>query len=388
MPRPKNVLVVVLVILAFAAGFGAATLRDRGGLSAPASAQVALYRQVLSDLQHDYYKPINLAQLGQSGISGLIASLHDPYTDFFTPQQAKAFSDELSGSYTGIGTAVVLKSGRFTVTEVFAGSPAAQAKIRAGDVIVSIDGTPTLGKSIGASVDRILGPAGSQVHLQVRQPGIPGLLDLTLTRRAISLPLTSSRLIDDHGTQVGYVALSAFAQGAGQQVGRALASLQARGARWLILDLRNNGGGLVSEAVNVVSDFLPAGKVVVSTQGLHSAKAVLKTGAGNHTRLPLVLLVNGNTASASEILTGALQDHRRATVIGTRTFGKGVVQTVLNLAGGNELKITIAADHTPLGRNFNHIGLEPAIVVVQNPRSTSDQVLARALRFIARREQA
>jgi carboxyl-terminal processing protease len=379
----KSLVVAALAILAFAAGFGAATLRDRSGPSASASAQVALYRQVLADLQHDYYKSIDVAQLGQSGITGLLASLHDPYTDFFTTQQAKAFSDELSGSYTGIGTAVVLKGGRFTVSEVFAGSPAAQAKIRPGDVIVSIDGTATLGKSIDASVERILGPAGTQVHLQVRQPGTPGLLDLTLTRRAISLPLTSTRLIDGQGTKVGYVALSAFAQGAGQQVGRAVADLQKRGARWLILDLRNNGGGLVSEAVNVASDLLPAGKVVVSTQGLHSPRAVLKTGAGNHTGLPLVLLVNGNTASASEILTGALQDYRRATVIGTRTFGKGVIQTVLNLAGGSELKITIAADHTPLGRNFNHIGLEPSIVVVQNPHSTADQVLARALRFIA-----
>jgi carboxyl-terminal processing protease len=379
----KSLLVVAFVILAFAAGFGAATLRDHSGLSASASAQAALYRQVLADLQHDYYKPINVAQLGQSGITGLLASLHDPYTDYFTPQQAKAFSDELSGSYTGIGTAVVLKDGRFTVSEVFAGSPAAQAKIRPGDVIVSVDGTPTAGKSIDASVDRILGPAGTQVHLQLRQPGASALIDLTLTRRAISLPLTSSRLIDDHGTKVGYVSLSAFAQGAGQQVGRAVASLQKRGAQWLIFDLRNNGGGLVSEAQNVASDFLPAGRVVVSTQGLHSAKDVLRTGAGDHTSLPLVLLVNGNTASASEIVTGALQDYKRATVIGTRTFGKGVVQTVLPLAGGNELKITIAAYRTPLGRNINHVGLKPSIVVVQNPHNTTDQVLTRALRFIS-----
>jgi carboxyl-terminal processing protease len=378
----KSFLVVVFVILAFAAGFGAATLRGRSGLSASASAQVSLYRQVLGDLQRDYYKPIDATPLGQSGITGLLGSLHDPWTDYFTPQEAKAFSDELSGSYTGIGTAVALRSGHFTVTQVFAGSPAAQARIRPGDVIVSVDGASTAGKSIDAGVDRILGPAGTQVRLQLRRPGTPGLIDLTLTRRPIPVPLVASRLIDDHGTKVGYVSLSAFAQGAGQQVGRAIARLQKRGAQWLIFDLRNNGGGLVSEAQNVASDFLPAGKVVVSTQGLHSAKDVLKTGAGDHTSLPLVLLVNGDTASASEIVTGALQDYKRATVIGTRTFGKGVVQTVLPLAGGNELKITIAAYRTPLGRNVNHIGLEPSIVVVQHPHNTTDQVLTRALRLI------
>ena len=379
----KRFLVVVLVILAFAAGFGLATLRDRSGLTASAASQAALYRQVLTDLQRDYYKPLNATQLGQSGITGLLGELHDPYTDYFTPQEAKAFSNELSGSYTGIGVAVALSAGGPKVTQVFAGSPAAQARIRPGEVIVTVDGASTAGQSSSATVGRIVGPAGTTVHLELRRPGTPGLIDLTLTRRAISLPLTSSRLIDDHGTKVGYVSLSAFAQGAGQQVGRAIASLQKRGAQWLIFDLRNNGGGLVSEAQSVASDFLPAGRVVVSTQGLHSPKDVLKTGAGDHTGLPLVLLVNGNTASASEIVTGALQDYKRATVIGTRTFGKGVVQTVLPLAGGNELKITIAAYRTPLGRNINHIGLEPSIVAVQNPHSSADQVLARALRFIA-----
>ena len=379
----KSLLVVVLVILAFAAGFGAATLRERSGLTASASSQASLYQQVLGDLQRDYYKPVDVARLGQSGITGLLASLHDPYTDYFTPQQAKAFSDELSGSYTGIGVAVAPSADGPRVTEVFAGSPAAQAKIHPGDVVVTVDGTTTAGKSVSATIGRILGPAGTTVRLQVRQPGASGLIGLALTRRAISLPLTSSHLIDDHGTKIGYVALSAFSQGAGQQVGRAVANLQKRGARWLIFDLRNNGGGLVSEAVNVASDFLPSGRVVVSTQGLHSAKDVLKTGAGDHTSLPLVLLVNGNTASASEIVTGALQDYRRATVIGTRTFGKGVVQTVLPLAGGNELKITIAAYRTPLGRNINHIGLEPSIVVKQNLHDSTDQVLARSLQFIA-----
>jgi carboxyl-terminal processing protease len=379
----KSFLVVVLVILAFAAGFGAATLRDRSGLSASASAQVSLYRQVLTDLQRDYYKPVDATHLGQSGITGLLAPLHDPYTDYFTPQEARAFSNELNGSYTGIGVVVALSAGGPKVTQVFAGSPAAQARIRRGDVIVTVDGTSTAGKSVSTTIGRVVGPAGTKVRLQLRRPGTPGLIALTLTRRAISMPLTSSRLIDDHGTKVGYVSLSAFAQGAGQQVGRAIAGLQKRGAQWLVFDLRNNGGGLVSEAQSVASDFLPAGKVVVSTQGLHSPKDVLKTGAGDHTRLPLVLLVNGNTASASEIVTGALQDYKRATVIGTRTFGKGVVQTVLPLAGGNELKITIAAYRTPLGRNINHIGLEPSIVVVQNSHGTTDHVLSRALRFIS-----
>jgi len=148
------------------------------------------------------------------------------------------------------------------VTQVFPGSPAALARIRPGEVIVTVDGVPTAGRSVTASVARILGPAGTRVHLQLRRTGVTGLTDVTLTRRKVSPPLTSSRLIDDHGTKVGYVSLSAFAQGAGQQVGRAVADLQRRGAQRLIFDLRDNGGGLVDEPWKLAGLFLPAGKVV------------------------------------------------------------------------------------------------------------------------------
>jgi carboxyl-terminal processing protease len=166
-------------------------------------------------------------------------------------------------------------------------------------------------------------------------------------------------------------------------VRQAIAGLQRRGAQQIVFDLRDNGGGLVSEAASVAGDFLPAGKVVVTMQGLHSAKEVVKTSGGPPTKLPLVVLVNGNTASASEIVTGALQDYRRATVIGTRTFGKGVVQTVEPLSGGAELKITIASYRTPLGRDINHKGLVPSIVVTGPAGAGADPALTRALRFIA-----
>ncbi len=379
----KRLLVILAVVLAFAAGFGLASELARAGTTASVRGQASLYRQVLNDLERNYYKPIDVAKLGQSGVNGLLAPLHDPYTVYFTPQQAKAFAALLSGSYTGIGTAVDTKNGRVTVTQVFAGSPAAQGGIRPGDAIISVDGVPTAGKTIDASVARIVGAAGTKVRLQLRRPGVAGLIDLSLTRRRISPPLTTSRLLNDHGTKVGYVSLSTFAQGAGAQVGQAIAGLQKKGAQRLVFDLRDNGGGLVDEATRVAGDFLPAGKVVVTTQGLHAPKDVLRAVGGHPTSLPLVVLVNGNTASASEIVTGALQDYRRATIIGTRTFGKGVVQTVLPLSGGASLKITIASYVTPLGRNINHKGIEPNIVVKQSPRSKVDQALQRALLFIA-----
>ena len=374
---------VALLTIVFLAGFALAKVLDRAAPAGSAQGQAERYSQVLTDLQRSYYKPIDVAKLGQKGISALLASLHDPYTVYFSPQQARQFSQELNGSYTGIGVVVDVKAGRLTVTRVFPGSPAAQGGIVPGEVIVSVNGTATAGRPASEDVSRITGPAGTTVRLLLQRTAKPHRVTLTLTRRPISLPLTTSRLVNDHGAKVGYVSLSSFAQGAGTKVHDAIVALQKQGAQWIVFDLRDNGGGLVSEAAAVASDFLPAGTVVVTTQGAHSPKDVLKTSAGSPTSLPLVVLVNGNTASASEIVTGALQDYQRSTVIGSRTFGKGVVQTVLPLSGGAELKITIASYRTPHGRDINHKGIEPSIVVAGQATKSGDPVLARALRFIA-----
>jgi len=379
----RSLAIVAVAVVTFAAGFAVARALDRAPSTASAQGQADRFRQVLSDLESHYYKPLDAAKLGQKGINALLASLHDPYTVYFSPKQAQQFKQELSGSYTGIGVAVDVKSGRLTVTKVFPGSPAAGAKITPGEVITTVNGWPTAGRSARADVARITGPAGTTVKLQLRRTTQPRRVTLTLTRRPISLPLTTSRLLNDHGTKVGYVSLSTFADGAGTKVHDAVAALQKRGARWIVFDLRDNGGGLVSEAQSVASDFLPAGKVVVTTQGAHSAKDVIKTTGGTPTTLPLVVLVNGNTASASEIVTGALQDYGRGTVIGSKTFGKGVVQTVLPLSGGAELKITIASYRTPLGRDINHKGIQPTIHVAGQATKGTDLALARALRFIA-----
>jgi carboxyl-terminal processing protease len=381
MRRPKPLLIAaVLVTLAFLGGFAVAKAVDR---TAAAGGLAGRYQQVLSDLQGHYYKPVDLTKADQKGIAALLKSLHDPYSVYFTPKEAKAFDRQLSGSYTGVGTAVDLKRGRLTVVKVFPSSPAAQARITPGEVIVSVNGVSTAGKTADASVARIVGPAGTTVRLQLRRRGRPRLVDVSLTRRVISVPLTTSRMLNDHGKKVGYVALSSFSQGAGDEVRRAIVGLQRRGAQALVFDLRDNGGGLVNEAVGVAGDFLPSGKVVVSMQGLHSAREVLTTSGGTPAGLPLVVLVNGNTASASEIVTGALQDLGRATVIGTQTFGKGVVQTVFPLSGGAELKMTIASYRTPLGRDINHKGIRPDIVVKAVRGAHADLVLTRALSFIA-----
>jgi len=403
----RSLATLLIVVVAFLAGVGFAKALDRSPSSASAQGQTDRYAQVLNDLQRYYYKKLDVTKLGTQGITKLLSTLHDPYTVYFDQQQARQFSQELSGSYTGVGVGVDVKSGRLTVLQVFSGSPAAQAGIKPGDVIVSVDGKTTAGQPASADVARITGPAGTTVHLQVQPAGTTRRESLALTRRAISVPLTTARLINDHGTKVGYVSLSAFASGAGAKVHAAVTGLQKRGAKWIVFDLRNDGGGLVNEAAAVAGDFLPHGRTVVTTQGAHSAKDVVTATGGPATSLPMVVLVNGNTASASEIVTGALQDYHRATVIGSRTFGKGVVQTVLPLSGGAQLKITIAAYRTPAGRDINHKGIQPNIVVnppaagsgtaghggagsgatgsASSAAAAKDPVLARALRFILSR---
>lgn len=382
--RRRLLLVALGCVVAFAAGFGAATVLLGDHAATGARAQARLYEQVLADLQAHYYKPVNVAHLGRSGINALLASLHDPYTQYFTPKQARLFDQELQGRYSGIGAQLTKKGRLLTVARVFPGSPAAQGGLRPGDVVVSVNGRPTTSEPIATIAARLQGAAGTRVRLELRRAGVARPIDLTLTRRQIAIPLVSSRLLVERRVRVGYVRLSAFAAGAGRQVRQAVSRLTARGAAYLILDLRDNGGGLVQEAADLVGDFLPAGKVVATTQGLHSPKHVLRTGAGSApTGLPLVVLVNGNTASSAEIATGALQDDRRATVIGTRTFGKGVIQEVLPLPGGGGLRITVAAYRTPDGRDINHKGIEPSIVVSQKSSGGGDKALARALQFIA-----
>ena len=338
---------------------------------------------MLSDLQQHYYRSVSVGRLAQTGIDGLLKTLKDPYTEYFTAAEARAFDQMLAGTYSGVGIVLQQKDALLQVIRVLPDSPAGQAHVRPGDVIVNVDGVPTAGRSLDVNSAHLQGRVGTVVHLDLRRRGTPGLISLKLTRRELSFPLTSSRLILDHGTKVGYVDLSEFASGAGAAVRQAVNGLQQRGAQWIVFDLRDNGGGLVDEAVKVASEFLAKGAVIVSTQGLHSAKEVLRAGGPGPTRLPLVVLVNGNTASSSEIVAGALKDDHRATLIGARTFGKGVVQQVLPLAGGASLRITVAAYRTPSGADINHKGIAPSIVVAANSTGGKDPALARALRFIA-----
>jgi carboxyl-terminal processing protease len=383
--------IVLLLPLGFAGGYLAHATLHRDNtihISAvqQASAQSAaeLQQKIIEDLQGRYYRAVNVTALRQASIDGMLKSLNDPWTEYLTPAEVRAFNTEIQGTYSGIGAVLEKKGEKLIITAVFDGSPAKRAGLGAGDQILSIDGKATAGLALEVNIAHIKGPVGSKVTLVVAPASGGARRTVVLTRKEIAVPLTQRKMLRAGARRVGYIKLSQFADGAGAQVHQALQAVVAAGAKWIILDLRDNGGGLLSEAVNVASDFLKSG-VVVTTQGLHSPKDVLDAESGLATSLPVVVLVNGYTASASEIVSGALQDHHRAYLIGTRTFGKGLVQNILPLPGGAALKLTTAIYLTPNGRNINKRGIQPNLVVADNPKTKVDEVRQAALNYIASR---
>jgi carboxyl-terminal processing protease len=388
----RTTIVVLVVALGFLGGYflgwylhGENVTSLSSGQRSSAKQAGALQQRIIEELQGRYYKAVDVNKLSAAGVNGTLKSLNDPWTVYIDAQHLKAFEQWLSGgSYYGIGAALRKTPKGLTVTRVFSGTPAEKAGLKRGDTIVSVDGKPIANLSEAVSVPLIKGKAGTQVTLEILPGGRPPRKEITVTRQQIAMPETDSRLIMDKGVKVGYVYLSQFGDNAASEVTRDVQDLEAKGAQWFILDVRNDPGGFITQAVGVTNVFTQG--VVTSTKGLHSPLDVYEAKKPIITSKPMVVLVNGQSASASEIVTGALKDHHRATIIGTRTFGKGLVQETVPLGDGSALKLTIAVYLTPNGTDINHKGIVPNIVVVDNPKTKLDEQLQAALNYIARRK--
>ena len=296
------------------------------------------------------------------------------------------FEEKERGSYSGIGASLQKTEDGLVITSVFDGSPAKAAGLAPGDQILSVDGKSTKGVAIETSITRIKGEEGTTVVLGIKpKDKTKPVKDVTVVRKTIEIPETSKRIINDKGTKVGYVQLYEFGGLAGRDVRENVNELSKKGAQWFILDLRYNGGGLLTQAVDVTGVFQTG--LVTSTAGLHSPEEELTATGPVATDKPMVVLVNGFSASASEIVTGALKDHDRATIIGTKTFGKGLVQSIVDLGNGAALKLTTAVYLTPDGTNINKKGITPDIVAADDPKTKKDDALQRALQYIAAREK-
>jgi len=341
----------------------------------------SLVADIESDLRSGYYVPVNTSTLARASVDGMLASLHDPYTYYLDPSEYASMQQETQGLFVGVGIQVLQRGSDVVITSVFPGSPAKMAGLTADDVIIGVNRRSVVGSPLSAVVGVIRGLQGTVVELTLRTPA-GSTKTVGLRRSVIHLQLVTSKMLEIHGRKIGDIRLVEFDQGAAVEVRAAVTSLSAQGATGFILDLRGNPGGLVSEAVGLVGVFVPKGSPVVTTQGLHDPRQTVRTTATPQTDLPLVVLVDRFSASASEIVSGALRDDGRALLVGQRTFGKAVVQTTAPLPNGGALHFTIARYLTPKGFDLNHKGLEPNVVVVDNPKTSVDEALERALAVV------
>jgi carboxyl-terminal processing protease len=311
--------------------------------------------EAIERVAHDYYRPVPKSSLASSSIAGMIGSLHDPYSTYLSPKEFKGFDQP--ASFAGIGVSVDPKPGGLEVVRVFDATPAQRAGVKAGDLIVAVNGRSLRKVSPNTSVALIKGPPGTDVRLEIKPRGAPPRT-VTVTRATISEPVVASAVRTVHGVKLGWVYLATFSEGSHGELYDAVQGLLKQGVRGLVLDLRANGGGLVSEARLVASIFIPSG-TIVTTRGRTQPTVVLTAAGGAIPgSIPVVVLVDHDTASASEIVTAALQDHHRATVVGTHTYGKGVFQELEPLSSGGAIKITVGEYYTPNGRNLGGSGVK------------------------------
>ena len=318
-------------------------------------------------------------------ISGLASSYGDPYTVFFPPTEAKAFADNISGSFAGVGMEIDIKNNVLVVIAPLKGTPAEAAGIKSGDLIAAIDGKSTEGLSIDAAVSKIRGPIGTTVNLTIIRNGKP--LDIKVTRATIQVPETDVGL--DEASAVYHIALYEFTSNSASLFDQAFTRFKNSGSRKLVIDLRGNPGGYLDAAVDIASHFLPKGATVVTEDFGGKEPNQVHTSLGYEDVPPgtkIVVLIDGGSASASEILAGALQDNKAATLIGTKSFGKGSVQTLMSLDGGS-LKITVARWITPAGHWIMGNGVTPDITVLYMAAGSTtppkaDPQMAGAVRFL------
>jgi carboxyl-terminal processing protease len=343
-------------------------------------------------IQDTYYRPVGDTELANASLQGMVRELRkrhkDRFSDYFSPDALEIFNQEIEGRFSGIGLSVTEVKRGLRAIKVFAGSPAAAAGIEAGDTIVSVNGESLAGVSSTEATAKIKGPEGTEVTVGVLDGRTKDVREMTLTRAEVALPNVSSQTKTIAGHKLGYVRMLSFSEGVHADLAAAVEKVEGEGAEGIVVDLRGNPGGLLDEAVLSAGVFLPKGEVVVSTRSRSQGDSVHKTVGGNLPELPLVVLIDRNTASAAEILTAALADDGGATVVGTRSYGKGVFQETKGLANGGALKLTVGEYFTPNGVNLARAhGIHPDVRVADNPHTVVDEGKQRALGVLAGRAE-
>jgi carboxyl-terminal processing protease len=339
----KTALVAGFLVVPVLAGGFALQARDvRGGAQ--------LLDQVLTFVHMRYVDTLDANALYEKAARGLVKELGDPYTELFSPKQMEEFTRNTNGRYAGLGMEITPIGNYVTVGKVFPDTPAERGGVMEGDAIVQIDTFPARGWTTQQVQNKLLGVPGTQVRVTFGRPGVPEPITMNFRRAEVKVPAVRYTLMLDERT--GYIPIERFSENTTSDVANAVESLKARGAKGIVLDVRGNPGGILDQAISTTNLFLPAGKEVASVRGRGDVQNFVSENQPIAADIPLVVLTDGGSASASEIVAGALQDYDRALVIGTTSFGKGLVQSLYPLDGGYALKITTGKWYTPSGRSI------------------------------------
>jgi carboxyl-terminal processing protease len=356
---------VWLGIVALGCLFAGAVMANRLPFQGDSYEELKTFTEVLSYVEANYVQEVEPEKLIHGAIRGMLRTL-DSHSSFMPPAVYREMQVETEGKFGGLGIEITIRDDILTVVSPIEGTPAYRAGIKAADKIVSVEGQSTKDMSLIDAVKLLRGPADTNVTLGIMREGFTEPKDFTLTRAIIHIRSVDSKVLPDG---VGYIKLRSFHKDTSEELAAELEELDQSNVNALILDLRNNPGGLLEQAIAVANEFVSSGKLIVYTKGRlanQNMKGFAKND-GAHADYPMVILVNGGSASASEIVAGALQDLERAKLVGTKTFGKGSVQTIIPLSNGAGLRLTTAKYYTPSGRVIHEKGIVPDVVIEEPP---------------------
>jgi carboxyl-terminal processing protease len=345
----------------------------------------AVRAEILDTIGDDFYREVDEEELERASLKGIVRALDDPFSHYLTPREAQEFEQSVEGEFEGVGMTVEEDERGLRVLNVFEDTPAREAGIRKGDLITAVDGKSIAGLNSEAATGRIKGPAGTTVTLGVTTPRSDKERDLRVRRERIEVPVARGRIVERDGRKLAVIELISFTGGAHGLLRQEIDGAFDKGAEGMVLDLRGNGGGLLREAVLVSSIFIEDGEIVSVRGRAREGRTEEAQGTAIDEDVPVAVLVDGGSASASEIVAGTLRDHERATLVGTNTFGKGLVQEVQPLSNGGVLDLTVARYYLPSGRTITMKGIAPQVKARDKPRTERDEALRVALETLLER---
>lgn len=358
--RRRWLYLVLMITLSLGIGVLIEKGWERTGHASETYEELKTFSEVLTQVQKHYVDDTKVKDLVQGAIRGMLSTL-DPHSAYMTADMYKEMQVETKGEFGGVGIQIGVKENRLAVIAPIEGTPAYRAGIKAGDFITKVNDEPTKDLTLMDAVQKMRGPKGTKVHLTIQRDGATDPMVFSLVRDTIKIESVKSKVLDN---TIGYIRLTQFQEATGRDLSRALKQFREQKVQGTVLDLRNNPGGLLTAAVDVSEQFVGNGKLIVYTKGREGKKdewfSKTKESLEDY---PMIILVNEGSASASEIVAGALQDWGRAVIVGTTTFGKGSVQTILPLGDGSGLRLTTAKYYTPKGRSIQSTGITPDIVV-------------------------